>query len=55
MASGNVYNWDATPTGHLLAYSSASRATRGFRAKPRATRRRDRDDFFGGVKEAETP
>lgn len=53
VASGNVSNWDATPEGHQLAYGSASRATREFRAKPRAARRRDRDDFFGGVKEAE--
>ena len=55
MASGNVSDWSATHEGHLLAYSSASRATREFRAKPRAARRRDRDDFFGGVKEAERP
>ena len=55
MADGNVSNWAPTPDGHRLAYSSASRATREYRAKPRAARRRDRDDFFGGVKEAERP
>jgi Mg-chelatase subunit ChlD len=53
LVDGNVQNYAATPESVKVAFSSVSRASVEFRNKNRTQRVRDRDDFFGGVKEAE--
>lgn len=53
MPAGNVSNFDADSAGVASSYDGLSRTVREYRAKPRAARRRDQDDFWGGVKEAE--
>ena len=53
LVDGNVQNYAATPESVKVAFSSVSRASMEFRDKSRYQRGMDRDDFFGGVKEAE--
>ena len=53
LVDGNVQNYAATPESVKVAFSSVSRASMEFRGKSRYQRGVDRDDFFGGVKEAE--
>ena len=53
VAAGSVSNWAPSPAGYLLASESVSRAAADFRGKSRRARHSDRNDFFGGVKEAE--
>ena len=53
LMDGNVQNYAATPDNVKLAFSSVSRASMEFRGKSRHQRGADRDDFFGGLKEAE--
>jgi ADP-ribosylglycohydrolase len=53
MAAGNTSNYWADDAGVDRAWRGMSRATREWRAKDRAARHRDRDEFWGGVKEAE--
>ena len=53
LVDGNVQNYAATPESVKVAFSSVSRASMEFRGKSRYQRGMDRDDFFGGVKEAE--
>lgn len=50
---GNTSNWAPDARGMEVAMASTSRAMIAYRAKPQATRHADRDDYFGGVKEAE--
>jgi Mg-chelatase subunit ChlD len=50
---GNTSGWAATRAGTARAMSSLDRATTEYRGKPRAARRADQDEFFGGRKEAE--
>ena len=51
--AGNVSNFRADADGVAASYDGLSRSVREFRGKPRHERRRDHDDFWGGVKEAE--
>lgn len=53
LVDGNVQNYAATPESVKVAFSSISRASVEFRNKGRLQRNQDREDFFGGVKEAE--
>ena len=53
LVDGNVQNYAATPESIKVAFSSVSRASVEFRNKGRLQRNQDREDFFGGVKEAE--
>ncbi len=53
LVDGNVQNYAATPESVKVAFSSVSRASMEFRGKSRYQRGMDRDDFFGGLKEAE--
>jgi ADP-ribosylglycohydrolase len=53
MASGNTSNFLPDAAGLDLAYTGLSRATFEWRAKDRFRRHADRDEFWGGVKEAE--
>ena len=53
LVEGNVQNYAATPDNIKVAFSSISRASVEFRNKNRPQRVRDREDFFGHVKEAE--
>ena len=53
LVDGNVQNYAATPDSVKVAFSSVSRASVEFRNKGRLQRNQDREDFFGGVKEAE--
>ncbi len=53
LVDGNVQNYAATPESVKVAFSSISRASVEFRNKNRTQRVQDREDFFGGVKEAE--
>jgi Mg-chelatase subunit ChlD len=55
VAQGSVSNWSPTPHGYLAASASVSRAAAGYRRKGRRERLADVEDFFDGVKEAETP
>jgi ADP-ribosylglycohydrolase/uncharacterized protein YegL len=55
VAQGSVSNWSPSPSGYLAASASVSRAAVAYRRKPRAKRHTDADDFFEGVKEAESP
>jgi hypothetical protein len=50
---GNVSNYSSTPDGIAATYSGLTRTVSSWRGKDRAARRRDRDDFWAGVKEAE--
>ena len=52
-ARGNVSNFSPTPDGVRATYDGLARTVTGWRGKGRAERRLDRDDFWGGVKEAE--
>jgi hypothetical protein len=51
--AGNVSNFEASPDGVHAAYDGLDRTVSAWRGKSRAERRRDRDDFWGGRKEAE--
>jgi ADP-ribosylglycohydrolase len=51
--AGNVSNFEASPDGVHAAYDGLERTVSAWRGKSRALRRRDRDDFWGGRKEAE--
>ena len=51
--AGNVSNYDASPMGVQAACSGLDRTVAEWRGKDRATRRRDKDAFWGGRKEAE--
>ena len=53
MTTGNVQDYAATPESVGAAFGSMSRATREFREKNRRQRIADKEQFFGGVKEAE--
>ena len=53
MTTGNVQDYAATPESVDAAFGSMSRATREFREKNRRQRIADKEQFFGGVKEAE--
>jgi ADP-ribosylglycohydrolase len=53
MHAGNVSNFYSDAPGVDAAYSGLSRTVTAWRRKPQAARLRDRDDFWGGVKEAE--
>lgn len=53
IANGNVSNFEHTEYGMNRAYTGLSRATRQWREKDYATRQNDRQDFWGGIKEAE--
>ena len=53
VVEGNTSNFVASPTGVLAAQAGLSRAVKGWRAKPRATRLADAEDFWDGVKEGE--
>lgn len=50
---GNTSNWAPDERGVQLAMASASRAMGDYRAKPSRRRIDERDDYFGGQKEAE--
>jgi ADP-ribosylglycohydrolase len=51
--AGNVSNFEASADGVHAAYDGLERTVSAWRGKSRALRRRDRDDFWGGRKEAE--
>ncbi len=51
--AGNVSNYDASPMGVQAAYSGLDRTVAEWRGKDRDARRRDKDAFWGGRKEAE--
>ena len=51
--AGNVSNYDASPMGVQAAYSGLDRTVAEWRGKDRVARRRDKDAFWGGRKEAE--
>ena len=51
--AGNVSNFEASPIGVDAAYNGLSRTVREWRGKSREARQHDRDDFWGGRKEAE--
>lgn len=53
IGAGNTSNWFASPDGAADAFRSVGRAMSSYRAKPRAERDVQRDDFFEGTKEAE--
>jgi hypothetical protein len=53
MRHGNVSNFSPTPDGVRATYDGLARTVTGWRGKGRAARRLDRDDFWGGIKEAE--
>lgn len=53
LADGNVSDFAADSAGVNAAYAGLSRATREWRAKDRPSRQRDRERFWGDVKEAE--
>ena len=51
--AGNTSNFTSSPIGVQTAYSGLSRTVGEWRGKTREQRRRDKDDFWGGRKEAE--
>ena len=53
LVDGNVQNYDSSGESVHHAFYSISRASSEFRAKPRRQRHTDKDNFFGGRKEAE--
>ena len=53
MVDGNVSNFAPNAASVAATYSGLTRTVTAWRGKDRAARRRDRDDFWGGVKEAE--
>jgi len=53
VAEGSISNYAPSPEGWRLAAASASRATTSWARKSAPARRRSRDDFFEGRKEAE--
>jgi hypothetical protein len=53
MVDGNVSNFAPNAASVAATYSGLTRTVTAWRGKERATRRRDRDDFWDGVKEAE--
>jgi Mg-chelatase subunit ChlD len=53
LASGSTSNFTASPTGVLATHRGLTRSVREWRAKPRATRIADADEFWGGIKEGE--
>ncbi len=55
LAAGNTQQWSTDPPGTRTAFSSLDRATHRFRAKSPAARHRDRSDFFGMARDADTP
>jgi len=55
VAAGSTSNYEHSDAGSRAAWDSVSRAYDIYRMKPRAQRHHDHDDFFDGVKEAESP
>lgn len=53
VGEGNTSNFTASPESVLAAGRGLTRAVSGWRAKPRASRIADADDFWDGIKEAE--
>jgi ADP-ribosylglycohydrolase len=53
MHDGNVSNFSATPASVSATYDGLTRTVSEWRRKDHAARRRDRDHFWGGVKEGE--
>jgi hypothetical protein len=53
MAAGSTANFAPSPASVAASYRGLSRSVGDFRRKDRASRRRDADDFWGGVKESE--
>ena len=53
LQAGNVSNFQPDAPGVAAAYDGLSRTVGEWRGKSRIARRRDRDDFWGGRKEAE--
>ena len=51
--AGNTSNFTSSPIGVQAAYSGLDRTVSDWRGKSRQQRRRDKDDFWGGRKEAE--
>ncbi len=51
--AGNTSNFTSSPVGVQAAYSGLDRTVSDWRGKSRQQRRRDKDDFWGGRKEAE--
>jgi len=53
LVDGNVQDYDATGESVAHAFVSMSRASGEYRDKSRVRRHADKDQFFGGLKEAE--
>jgi Mg-chelatase subunit ChlD len=53
LVDGNVQDYDATGESVAYAFLSMSRASGEYRDKSRVRRHADKDQFFGGLKEAE--
>jgi len=53
LVDGNVQDYDATGESVAYAFASMSRASGEYRNKSRVRRRADKQQFFGGLKEAE--
>ena len=53
MATGSTANFAPSPAGVAASFRGVSRATAEFRAKGRARRVAEADEFWGGVKESE--
>ena len=53
LVDGNVQDYDATGESVAHAFVSMSRASGEYRDKSRLRRRADKEQFFGGLKEAE--
>jgi ADP-ribosylglycohydrolase len=51
--AGNTSNFTSSPIGVQTAYSGLDRTVTEWRGKSRLLRQRDKDDFWGGRKEAE--
>jgi ADP-ribosylglycohydrolase len=52
-SAGNTSNFTSSPIGVQAAYSGLQRTVSDWRGKSREQRRRDKDDFWSGRKEAE--
>jgi len=53
IGAGNVSNFAPSPAGVRATYEGLSRSVGTWRSRSRSERQRERDDFWGGVKEAE--
>jgi len=53
LVDGNVQDYDATGESVAYAFVSMSRASGDYRDKSRLRRHADKEQFFGGLKEAE--